>query len=114
MIENISNITAPFIANISTKIITSDQAYYKCLFQDSNQFIFFILLFAIYSYLIFEIINSIYQQKLDYKIYTEFLFGFFIAIFFALQTSFFDLFCILNFVIIICLIVVNYLIKKYK
>jgi hypothetical protein len=93
-------------------ITTPEQAYYVCLFQNSNQFIFFILLFAIYSYLIFEIVNSVFKKKLNYKIYTEFLFSFLVVLFFALQTSFFDSFCIINFCCILGLIVFNHFLSK--
>jgi len=44
-------------------ITTPEKAYYTCLFQNSNQFIFFILLFAIYSYLIFIILSKKFKLK---------------------------------------------------
>lgn len=110
------NATIPFMVNIS-KITTSEQAYYQCLFQDSNQFIFFILLFIVYSYLIFELSRTVLKGKipdkyLSYHCYTEFLFSFIVVIFFALQTSFFDLFCVGNLVVILSLIIGNGIIKR--
>lgn len=110
------NATIPFMVNIS-KITTSEQAYYQCLFQDSNQFIFFILLFIVYSYLIFELSRTVLKGKipdkyLSYHCYTEFLFSFIVVIFFALQTSFFDLFCVGNLVVILSLIILNKFISK--